>query len=289
MELPAQGKALGEGAIPAVLQLGRGLTQLLNEVIEHQQLSVGLNDVSQKEEDEIIDVLAQACRDVATPLIVTVRSNERVNEVLSLARSKGKRVVTLISDLRGDSRDAFVGIDNRMAGQAAAHLIGQLISSETTPTAGVLLGDYAFNCHEDREIGFRSHLRTYFPKIQLADVTVGGKEDLSDQTYIAVKSLIKHYPEISAIYNVGAGNAGLAKALEEHDMAEKVCVVSHEADHITIPLLRNGTLNFVIAQDPRAMLDKALEIAKPTEPSIQIDNAIIDFGIYTRFNIPRFS
>lgn len=282
-------KASVKDEIPAVLQLGRGLTRLLTDAIENECYAVALNDVSQKDEDEIIDVLVDACRDIETPLIVTVRSNERVNEVLSLARSKGKRIITFISDLRGDSRDAFVGIDNRMAGQAAAHVIGQMISAEMSPTAGVLLGDYSFNCHEDREIGFRSHLRTYHPKIQLADVTVAGKEDISDQTYNAVNSLIERYPDISAIYNVGAGNAGLAKALEEHGIAEKVCVISHEADHITVPLLRSGTLNFVIAQDPRSMLSKALEIATPTEPGLQIDNAIVDFGIYTRFNIPRFS
>lgn len=289
VEQPLPTKNQGKDVIPAVLQLGRGLTCLLTDAIDNQCLPVELNDVSHRNEEEIIDVLVRACRDIDTPLIVTVRSNERVNEVLSLARSKGKRIVTLISDLRGDSRDAFVGIDNRMAGQAAAHLIGQFISAEMAPTAGVLLGDYAFNCHEDREIGFRSHLRMHHPKIQLADVTVAGKEDVSDQTYHAVKSLIQHYPGISAIYNVGAGNAGLARALEEHDMAEKVCVISHEADHITVPLLRSGTLNFVIAQDPRTMLSKALEIATPTESGSQIDNAIVDFGIYTRFNIPRFS
>jgi hypothetical protein len=34
----------------------------------------------------------------------------------------------------------------------------------------VIVGDYAFRCHEDREIGFRAYLRTAFPEVVLADV-----------------------------------------------------------------------------------------------------------------------
>jgi LacI family transcriptional regulator len=65
----------------------------------------------------------------------------------------------LVSDLDPDARDAFVGIDNRMSGQTAALLIGRLIGGRPRKV-GLIVGDYAFRCHEDREIGFRAYQGT---------------------------------------------------------------------------------------------------------------------------------
>ena len=54
---------------------------------------------------------------------------------------------------------------------------------------------------------------------------------------------------------------GLASALEELGRASDVIVITHEANRIAILLLKNGTMDFVIAQDPRALFDAA---ASPT-------------------------
>jgi hypothetical protein len=51
------------------------------------------------------------------------------------------------------------------------------------------------------------------------------------------------HPEIAAVYNVAGGNLGLASALEELGHANDVIVVTHEANGITIPLLKKGTMD----------------------------------------------
>ena len=65
----------------------------------------------------------------------------------------------------------------------------------------MIVGDYAFRCHEDREIGFRAYLRTAFPEVVLADVARG--EDSPQQTRRATLDLFAVHPEI-AVYNVAA-------------------------------------------------------------------------------------
>ena len=146
---------------------------------------------------------------------------------LIAARHRGKRVVTLVSDLDPSARDVFIGIDNRMAGQTAALLIGRLIGGRPCKV-GVIVGDYAFRCHEDREIGFRAYLPTAFPEVVLADVARG--EDSPQQTRRATLDLFAVHPEIAAVYNVAGGNLGLASALEELGHANDVIVVTHEAN-----------------------------------------------------------
>jgi LacI family transcriptional regulator len=225
------------------------------------------------------------CRESDRPLIVAAKNDERLCEELSAARQRGKRVVTLVADLNPSARDVFFGIDNRMAGQTAAFLIGRLIGGRPCEV-GVIVGDYAFRCHEDREIGFRAYLRAAFPEVVLADVARG--EDSPEQTRRATLDLFAAHPEIAAVYNVAGGNLGLASALEELGHASDVIVITHEANRITVPLLKNGTMDFVIAQDPKTLFDAAARAAAGFGNNMS-QHVFIDFGIYSRFNIPTFS
>lgn len=224
----------------AVLRLGRGLAEQLISVRERSGLPIHIHDMYQKDEDEVLETVCRLCRESDRPLIVTAKNNERLCEELIAARQRGKRVVTLVSDLDPSARDVFIGIDNRMAGQTAALLIGRLIGGRPCKV-GVIVGDYAFRCHEDREIGFRAYLRTAFPEVVLADVARG--EDSPEQTRRATLDLFAVHPEIAAVYNVAGGNLGLASALEELGHANDVIVVTHEANRITIPLLKKGTMD----------------------------------------------
>lgn len=142
----------------AVLRLGRGLTEQMISARERSGLPIRIYDIYQKNEDEILETVCRLCREGDRPLIVAAKNDERLCEELSAARQRGKRIVTLVADLNPSARDVFIGIDNRMAGQTAAFLIGGLVGGRLCEV-GVIVGDYAFRCHEDREIGFRAYLR----------------------------------------------------------------------------------------------------------------------------------
>jgi hypothetical protein len=85
-----------------------------------------------------------------------------------------------------------------------------------------------------------------------------------------------------------AENGYRASALEELGHGSDVIVITHEANRITIPLLKNGTMDFLIAQDPRALFDAAARAAAGFGNNMS-QHVFIDFGIYSRFNIPTFS
>jgi LacI family transcriptional regulator len=273
-------------AVPAdaVIRVGRGLLEQLMYACERKQLPIHIHDKCLRDDDENFETIRRFCRESDRPLIVAVKNNERLCDELITARQRGKRVVTIASDLDPRARDVYVGIDNRQAGQTAALLVGRLLGGQPRKV-GVIVGDYAFRCHEDREIGFRAYLRTAFPEIVLADVAKG--EDSPEQTRRATLDIFTAHPDIAAVYNIGAGNRGLGSALEELGRGSDVVVIAHEINRITIPLLKNGTIDFLIAQDPGAMLDAAARAAAGFESPVS-QHVFIDFGVYCRFNVPAF-
>jgi LacI family transcriptional regulator len=269
----------------AVLRLGRGLTEQLLAAVAQRRLPIEIHDMYQQDADAILERVKALCAASERPIIIAAKNDQRLCEELGKARRRGKRVIALVSDLDPSARDFFVGIDNRMAGHAAAQLIGRTLGAGRAKV-GVILGDYAFRCHEDREIGFRSYVRSAFPEIILADVVKG--EDSRDQTRRAVGELLSAHPDIRAIYNVAGGNLGLADALQEAGRQGDVFVITHEANAITVPLLRSEILGFVMAQDPADLIREAVASMSGPIGGSRSEVRLVDFGIYSRFNIPQF-
>jgi LacI family transcriptional regulator len=135
-------------------------------------------------------------------------------------------------------------------------------------------------------IGFRSNLRTNFPSVQITYVVKG--EDSAEQTYSAVRGLLEAHPDISALYNVAGGNEGLVRALQEIGRAGDIIVVTHESNHVTSPLARDGLIHYLIAQNPFDLVRRVDDLLA----QLYVDRAkeinLVDFAVYTRFNLPKW-
>lgn len=279
----AAGRAFPDADI--VLRMGRGMTGQMKAAWDRQPSRGAFHDLYQAEEHAVQACVETLCEDAARPLILCVKNSDRLVESLQRARERGKRIITVVSDLAAPARDMFVGIDNRAAGQTAAFLIGRALGERPT-SVGVVLGNFAFRCHEDREIGFRTALRANFPRIVLSGEAQG--EDHTDLTKAAVLRLLNEQPALGAIYNVGGGNAGLIAAIREAGKAKDILVVAHEVNAVTVPLLRDSAIDYAIASDPAELLAEALRVCAEETLTTVRDEIHHDFGVYTRFNIPRF-
>ena len=91
---------------------------------------------------EELDGLAIICKNV-TPLVVE----------LQRIRSSGKPVLAVVSDLERGARSAYLGIDNRAAGQMAAYLLGRHLEYRIDASVAVVVGNVSYRCHEHH--GFR--------------------------------------------------------------------------------------------------------------------------------------
>jgi len=68
-------------------------------------------------------------------------------------------VVTLVTDVPNSRRVAYIGMDNRAAGETAAYLIGEWLGGAKAKILATLSSN-RFRGEEEREIGFRRALRT---------------------------------------------------------------------------------------------------------------------------------
>jgi len=268
------------------LRVGKGMMGQMRAAWAASGAKGAFHDLHMADDASVLRQVEGLCKDASRPLILTIKSSDRMTALLAAARARGKRVVAVISDLAPSARDAFVGLDDRAVGQTAAFLIGRMLGDRPT-TVGVVLGSPAFRCHEDREIGFRTGLRANFPKVVISGEVQG--EDSADLTRLAVSRLLRDQPALGAIYNVGGGNQGLVEALRAAGRVQDMLVVGHEVNPVTTPLLRAGEIDFALAGDPRELLSSALALASGRDPASQGPARLLDFGVYTRFNLPDFA
>lgn len=274
-------------SIDVALRLDRGMMdEMFVAARKFDDRKLTIQDLHQMDDDTVLGVVKSLCQDATRPLILCIKNTSQIVMELAKARRRGKRIVALISDLATEARDAFVGIDNRAAGETAAFLVGRMLGDRPT-TVGFVLGDHAYRCHEDREIGFRSALRTYFPKVVLAAEAIG--QDNAPTTYAAVRKMLHAHPGIGAIYGAAGGLAGLAKAIEEANRTRDIMVVVHEVNDITVPLIRNRQLDFLISQDPCALLAAAIRRADTDSAEAAQSQELVDFYVHTVFNIPAYA
>ncbi|MCC6204123.1 MAG: substrate-binding domain-containing protein, partial [Hyphomicrobiales bacterium] len=92
----------------------------------------------------------------------------------------------------------------------------------------------------------------------------------------------------AAIYNIGAGNPGIARALKERGRQHSVVFVGHEATEGTRELLLDGTLDAVIDQNPRVEAREALNILTQSVRGLPFDPHPPRLQAIFRENIPEF-
>ena len=183
-----------------------------------------------------------------------------VREAMRRLADRNVRLVTMVSDIQHAPRIGYVGVDNRAAGRLAGYLIGRLLPRNQQQKIALFAGSLAYRGHEEREMGFRHILSEEFPYLEI----VGLSEIRDDRirAHEEATALIRRYPDLAGIYNIGCGNAGIGKALEEADRAREVVFVGHEVTDDTRPMLIRGTMDALIDQNPRVEAREAIGMLK---------------------------
>ncbi|WP_210528270.1 LacI family DNA-binding transcriptional regulator [Rubellimicrobium arenae] len=179
-----------------------------------------------------------------------------VRQAMRSLTQRGTQVVTLVSDVQGVPRVAYVGTDNRQAGRLAGYVMGRLVGPKSGAKVAFFAGFRAYRGHEEREMGFRSVLAEDFPGLRLVEP----RETMDDgeRAHDIALALLDAHPDLAGIYNSGAGNAGLARALRERGVAGKVLLIGHEATEENKRLVLEGVMDAVIDQNPRVEAREAL-------------------------------
>jgi LacI family transcriptional regulator len=214
--------------------------------------------------------------------VVVAPDDPAVARAIDAATRRGVAVITLVSDLPGSSRRHFIGIDNQAAGRSAASLLGRFCPAGKV---GIIAGSLGLRDHRERFEGFAGVLGREFPHLKLVGPVEGFDDDVATET--AALQLLEQNPDLSGIYNLGAGNAGLVAALGKALRAGNIRVVAHELSDTTRDALRAGTLDVVIDQNPDGEIRAAITAARQValSPDAEIHSDPIEIGIFLRDNL----
>jgi LacI family transcriptional regulator, galactose operon repressor len=196
----------------------------------------------------------------------------------------GIPVVTLVTDIPGSARLAYVGMDNRAAGATAAYLLTRWLG-DRPGTVLVTLSSTFFRGEEEREMGFRATMRRLQPERRLVDVTETG--GLDQPQHDLVLAALTDDPGIRAVYSIGGGNVATVEAFE---VLNRPCSVfiGHDLDHDNTRLLRDGRLSAVLHHDLNQDMRRACQIVMQAHRALPgpIVSWPSNIQVITPYNVP---
>ncbi|WP_218823481.1 LacI family DNA-binding transcriptional regulator [Inquilinus limosus] len=206
--------------------------------------------------DLLARALIQQSRN-ADGIVFMALEHPAVREAVNTLAERGIPTVTLISDIAGSRRAAYVGLDNRSAGRTAGYLIGRFIGQRPAKVA-MIAGSLSYRAHEEREMGFLHIFQELFPSIEVVGLREG--QDEEDRNFRLTRALLAQHPDLAGIYNIGGGAGGVGKALKEARREPDVVFIGHGLTPDTRGLLIDGTMDAVITQNPQAALTSCVAI-----------------------------
>jgi LacI family transcriptional regulator len=229
--------------------------------------------------------LLQELRGQTQGVGVIALDHPTVREAIRSLSANDIKVVTIASDILHVPRVAYIGIDNRAAGRLAGYLLNRFMGPERPGKVALFAGSLSYRGHEEREMGFRHILTEESPNLEIVEM----REMLDDRekAYSEASALLDRHPDLAAIYNVGAGNTGIARALKERGRAQSVVFLGHEVTDGTKDLLLDGTLDAVIDQNPRVEAREALSMLSRTIRGLPVDYHPPRLQVIFRENIPE--
>jgi LacI family transcriptional regulator len=228
-----------------------------------------------------LEQLSPAYQGIATIAL----DHPRVRAAIDDLAVRNIAVVTLVSDVPSSRRIQYIGIDNPAAGRTAAALMGRFLAGRKG-MVGVIAGSLSLRDHAERQFGFHQILSSEYPDL-VALPGLEGRDD-SDRTRVLTAELLNQHPDLLGLYSAGAGNRGIALALEEAGRTRDIVWIAHELTRHTRRLLLQGTIDAVISQDPGHEARSAARIllahclAEPMMP----DQERIRIDIFLRDNLP---
>ncbi|EWT02168.1 LacI family transcriptional regulator [Intrasporangium oryzae NRRL B-24470] len=202
---------------------------------------------------EVLDGIGRRGR-VSHGVLLKAPDHPEVAAAVDRLGDRGIPVVTLVTDVRGSGRAAYVGLDNAAAGATAAYLLTVALG-DRPGDALVTLSRSLFFGERERVESFARMLARLAPERAVHSLT---DTDGLDATLAArVGSVLADHPTITAVYSVGGGNRATVAAFDAAGR-ERRAFVAHDLDEDNVELLRSGALTAVLHHDLQADMRRAM-------------------------------
>jgi LacI family transcriptional regulator len=201
------------------------------------------------------------------------------------AKVRGLKIVTLVSDIATTERNHYVGIDNLVAGKTAGRVMGLAHTRRVGCILPIIGANRAYD-HTQRLHGFRDLMQAHFPAVRLLDPVKSHDEPTTIRSVLS--DAWAAHPDLTGVYNVGAGNDGLIDWVGGIAPMTRPIMVIHELLPNSRAALAAGLIDAVIDQKPHEAIGQALRIMRQLVDAQMVtqDTSLISPAIYLCENLP---
>lgn len=216
--------------------------------------SVQVHDLPDLRPETLVEALGALSLDTRGVGLVTVDHPLTRQAIRDLVGSD-VAVVTIASDLTSTQRTAHVGVDDRIAGRTAAHIMGRFCMAKSGAIA-LFVGQRTFQGQRERELGFRAVMERDFPRLSvLPSIDTKSSNVVS---YDEARRLFEVHPGIEGIYAMGGGRRGLIEALRQVPPERRPIAILHDLSSDTRRALAEGVIDLIIDQNARLVAEQAV-------------------------------
>lgn len=245
---------------------------------------VNIHFVNYDAPEELV-VLLDTFRNESAGVGLVALDHILIREALKGLIKRNVPVVTLLTDISSLPHQGYIGIDNRLAGRLAGHLIGKFLPVKDAKIA-ICTGSRDYRGHEEREMGFRNIIRENFAYLHIFEALEIGESDESG--YDVIAGLLKKEPDLAAVYNIGAGTQGVARALQDLPLDKKPIFIAHDLSKETRRHLLSGAIDVIIDQNADLTAERAIGRLKSAARQQMLGVCeVMDLRIIFRDNIPQ--
>ena len=227
---------------------------------------------------------AMATQGFAALVIVPTNKDALAAPVAALA-AKGTKIIVLESPLAGDSSQVFVGTDHAKAGEAAGHLLAQLVGdADEVSFLNHSQSNSATTAREKSALAkFRElHAKNIVHTDIYASAEAGAELDKA-------RLVLTRHPATKAVFASGTGGTlAMLKVLQEQKNPGGIKLVGFgfSLNATVATALNNGTMHGWIAWQPRELGRRGVEAAVALLKGESVPAVVnTDFVVVTRDNL----
>jgi len=257
-QLAARGRRLFfDVVVEAPVRFSREVKMAVEAVLPQMETAVCrsrfvLQEIMQ--EDEVVDALMRIMKRGSHGVCLKARDTPKIRDAVNSLSANNIPVVTLVTDIGGTERRAYVGLDNAGAGRVAAYLLAKTVgdvsgSVLTTRSHERFLGE------EERETAFVETLASQCAQLRV--VAVHGGSGVDVETPGILKRVMNGIPDLCAVYSMGGGNRSILDTLKHNGLTPDV-YIAHDLDQENRSLILEKRLDFILHHDLHADIKNAL-------------------------------
>ena len=219
-------------------------------------------------------------------LAISALDDQSLVPVIQAATEAGIKVITFDAPAPSSKALTYIGTVNEEAGYQAGLALAKIMGGEGE--LAVLQGGLAAPNLNDRFKGLERALKEKAPGVKIvAREDTQGKLDVSLNK---TEALLQAHPNLKAIFSVSAdGTAGAAPALKEQGKSGRILLAGFDDLPETLDGIRNGTVQFCIAQQTYKMgwvaVEQLLAACEGKALPKEIDTGVV---IVTKDNVETY-